>query len=162
MTSTNPRQPRAKQPRQSNRPSSDNHSDFVGSRDARRFALLTFTGRIVGETVVPPGKTLPWDALTVPSEGRTDISLAVGRGLDLIAKGPHPFRKADVILITDGGSNTNDGPALRNRAKALQATILGIAIGMPAETLEAWCDDFRGATTLSTLDPELASNLFAN
>jgi len=46
----------------------------------RPFALITFTGRIVGETIVQPGGSLPWEALTVPSEGSTNISLAVSRG----------------------------------------------------------------------------------
>jgi uncharacterized protein with von Willebrand factor type A (vWA) domain len=127
----------------------------------RPFALLTFTDRIIGETIVRPGGTLPWDALTVRSEAATDISLAVRRGLDVIAQGPAPFGKADLILITDGGSNSDEGPALRERAKALQATVLGIAIGMPEDALAPWCDDFHGATTLSTLDQDIAKSLFA-
>jgi uncharacterized protein with von Willebrand factor type A (vWA) domain len=131
------------------------------SAQRRSFGLVTFTDRIVGETLVQAGGTIGWEALNVPSEGATDISCAVGRGLDLIAQGPQPFRKADVVLITDGGSDATEGPALRERARALQTTVLGVAIGMPKEQLAPWCEDFQGATTLSTLDPQIATNLFA-
>lgn len=126
----------------------------------RPFALVTFTDRIVGETVVRPGGTLPWDAFTVPSEAATDISRAVGRGLDLIAAGPPPFRKADVVLITDGASDAAEGPALRERAKALQTTVFGVAIGNAKEVLAPWCDQLHAATTLSTLDSAIAADVF--
>jgi uncharacterized protein with von Willebrand factor type A (vWA) domain len=127
----------------------------------RPFGLITFTGRIVGETLVPVGGTLPREALTVPSEGATDISTAVARGLDIIAAGAQPFRWSDLVLITDGGSSPDAAPDLRERARALQVTVLGVAIGMPAESLAPWCDDFQGATTLTKLDNKLAASLFA-
>lgn len=133
------------------------------SAQRRGFALLTFSGRIIREDVIAPGGSLPWDALTVRPEGSTSISTAVAAGLELIAHSPAPWklRRSDIILITDGESDTAEAPRLRELAHTLNVNVLGVAIGMPADQLAPWCDDHRGATTLSTLESDLAESLFA-
>jgi Mg-chelatase subunit ChlD len=129
--------------------------------ERRPFGLVVFTDRILHEVLVPAGDALPWDAFSHASEGGTDISLAVERGLNLIASGSAPFRRSDLVLVTDGASDASRGPELRERARALQATILGIAIGMRPDRLAPWCDDFASPTTLTTLDRTLAESLVA-
>ena len=131
------------------------------AQERRPFALLTFGGGVLGETRVPPGGKLPWDALTVPSEDATDISSAVGRGLDLVAAGPPPYRRSDLILITDGGSDVAEAPALRDRARHLGVTVFGVAVGMPAEILAPWCDVTASTSTLETMEGRIVEGLFA-
>jgi hypothetical protein len=52
--------------------------------------------------------------------------------------------------------------ALRQRARALDVTVLGLAIGMSAEVLSPWCDEAHGVTDLSTIHESIAAPLFAS
>jgi hypothetical protein len=110
---------------------------------------------------VKPGQPLPHDALYVECAGGTRIASAFTRGLEIIRAGPGTMRKADLVLITDGEDDGGDPAALRAEAHAMNASILGLAIGFPASHLSTWCDEAHGITDLSTVEPNIAGTLFA-
>ena len=104
---------------------------------------------------------LPEQALLVGCAGGTDIALALARGLEIIRTNPGAIRKADVVLVTDGGSDASAAPALRDAARELGVTILGLGIGVSPEWLEPWCDDVEVISDLTTIDDAAAAKLFA-
>jgi uncharacterized protein with von Willebrand factor type A (vWA) domain len=128
--------------------------------ERRSFALVDFNYANVFEATVTPGEKLPSDALFIHCGGGTDIAGAVARGLDLRAS-DRVLRKADIVLITDGGSDVDRAGELRERARAQNVSILGLAIGMPAEVLAPWCDQAFDVTNLSTVDERVSAALFA-
>jgi uncharacterized protein with von Willebrand factor type A (vWA) domain len=128
--------------------------------ERRRAALVDFNGSPVYEASLVPGGKLPTEALFISCAGGTDIGRAVTRGLDLCAT-EATLRKADIVLVTDGGSGTDEAPALRARARAQNVTLLGLAIGMDKDVLSPWCDEAHGVTDLSTVETGLAEALFA-
>jgi uncharacterized protein with von Willebrand factor type A (vWA) domain len=130
-------------------------------RERRTFALLGFDARVKFEAVVKPTDALPEDGLFVSCCGGTEIAAAVGRGLDIIRTHPGVLRKADVVLVTDGGSDASAAGALRESAAALGVTILGLGIGVEREWLLPWCDEVHAIGDLSTVDEASATALFA-
>jgi uncharacterized protein with von Willebrand factor type A (vWA) domain len=129
--------------------------------ERRTFALVAFNGGITYEATIRPTERLPQEALFVTCTGGTRIATAVDRGLQLVAAGA-ALRKADLVLITDGRDDAiEDAPALRARARALNASILGLAIDSPAEQLDVWCDHAYGITDLSTVNTDAANALFS-
>ncbi|WP_242352708.1 MULTISPECIES: VWA domain-containing protein [unclassified Anaeromyxobacter] len=130
-------------------------------RERRTFALLGFDARVKFEAVVKPSEALPDDGLFVSCAGGTEIAAAVGRGLEIIRTHPGALRKADLVLVTDGGSDASTAGALRESAAALGVTILGLGIGVEREWLVPWCDEVHAVTDLSTVDDSSASALFA-
>jgi hypothetical protein len=94
--------------------------------------------------------------------GGTDIANVIDRGLNIIADNPGAMRKADVVLITDGGSSTDRAALLRTRANELGVTILGFGIGVEPNSLHPWCDEAHGVLDLDRLDDKAAESLFTN
>ena len=129
--------------------------------EGRCFALIDFNYGVSYVAVVRPGDALPHDALFQACSGGTNIAAAVGRGLELIRTADSSMRKADLVLITDGGSDASSAAELRELARARQVSILGLAIGMGADVLRPWCDEAHGVLDLSTVDPHIAKALFA-
>jgi Mg-chelatase subunit ChlD len=127
--------------------------------ERRRAALVDFNGSPIYEASLPPGGTLPTGALFVQCAGGTSIAAALQRGLDLCATDA-ALRKADIVLVTDGGSDATEAPVLRARAKGQNVTILGLAIGLEKDVLSAWCDEAHGVTDLSTVETGIADALF--
>jgi uncharacterized protein with von Willebrand factor type A (vWA) domain len=130
-------------------------------RERRTFALLGFDARVKFEAVVKPSEALPEDGLFVSCAGGTEIAAAVGRGLEIIRTHPGALRKADLVLVTDGGSDASAAGALRESAAALGVTILGLGIGVEREWLVPWCDEVHAVTDLSTVADASATALFA-
>lgn len=130
--------------------------------ERRPFALLNFTYGVTYEVYVPPGQPLPHDALFQSCGGGTDINAAVTRGLDLITSSSNPLRKADLVLITDGGSDSEAAARFRERARANHVASLGLAIGTPTEVLAPWCDQAHAVLNLDTVDPHIATALFSD
>jgi Mg-chelatase subunit ChlD len=128
--------------------------------ERRTFALLGFDGSVKYEATVVPGEALPEDGLFVSCAGGTDIGNALSRALELIQQRPGPLRKADVVLVTDGGSDTSAAAALRARAAELGVTVVGLGIGVEREWLTPWCDQVRTVTDLRTVDEATAAALF--
>jgi uncharacterized protein with von Willebrand factor type A (vWA) domain len=133
----------------------------VVQRQRRPFALLAFESLVRFETVVDPGGTLPEEALFVGCGGGADIGCAVRRALDIIAERPGVMRKADVVLITDGWSDTDAGPPLRERARELGVTMLGAGIAVGADVPAPWCDQAVAMERLDMLDEKAADQLLA-
>jgi len=129
--------------------------------ERRRASIVDFNGAPIYEASVRPGEKLPHEALFIECAGGTDIARAMERGLELQAT-DGALRKADIVLITDGGSEIEEAPSLRKKAKAQNVTILGLAIGMAKEVLSPWCDEAHGVTDLATIEPGIADALFAS
>lgn len=116
--------------------------------------------RVKFETVVRPGEPLPEAALFTGCAGGTEIADAVHRGLELIRQNQGQLKKADLVLVTDGGSDTQMAPKLRNQAVELGVNILGLGIGVEREWLEPWCEQFQVITDLTSIDDASAERLF--
>ena len=102
----------------------------------------------------------PRRAARALSSGRTPFSW-LARGLELIAGNQGVLKKADVVLVTDGGSDAQMAPKLREQASAMNVTILGLGIGVEREWLAPWCDDIQVVTDLNHIDDTSAEMLFA-
>ena len=70
------------------------------------------------------------------------------------------MRKADVVLITDGESETQDAPVIKQMAGELGVTILGVGIGVTADSLNPWCDEAHAVSCLDTVDDAAGEALF--
>ena len=132
----------------------------LAQAEKRPFALLCFDGAIKHESIVMPGQALPEAGLFVACEGRTSIDAAVRRGLEIIEERPGALRKADIVLITDGGSSSDTAQELRDRAGKLGVTILGVAIDVDAGALGPWCDEVLAANDMTRVDDKTADALF--
>lgn len=126
----------------------------IAQRERRDFALLCFNGAVCFEALVHPGDRLPEAGLFVPCDGGTSIADAIERGLELIAAHPGSLRRADLVLITDGSSDTTQAGELRGRATALGVNILGLGIGVAPDTLLPWCTEVQLVRGLESLDDE--------
>jgi uncharacterized protein with von Willebrand factor type A (vWA) domain len=130
-------------------------------RERRTFALVCFDARAKFEVVVKPGEPLPEKALFVSCAGGTEIAVAVARGLELIGSNQGKLKKADLVLVTDGGSDTASAAALREAARKLGVTSLGLGVGVEREWLQPWCDDVHVVQDLNIIDDASAEMLFA-
>jgi len=74
---------------------------------------------------------------------------------------PGALKRADIVLVTDGGSDPSSAATVRGEAAALGATILGLGIGVEREWLVPWCDEVHAVADLSTVDDTSAAALFA-
>ena len=129
-------------------------------RERRPFALVSFDYRVKFEAVVKPGEPLPEAALFTSCCGGTEIADAVARGLDIIKTNQGQLKKADLVLVTDGGSDAQMAPKLREQAVELGVTILGLGIGVEREWLAPWCDDIQVIQDLSSVNDASAERLF--
>jgi uncharacterized protein with von Willebrand factor type A (vWA) domain len=131
----------------------------IAQAERRTFGLVTFNGDVNFSAVVRPCDALPGAALAVSCSGGTDISKAIGASLDII-KGGDIIRDADVVLITDGASDTMVADLVRARAHELDVTILGIGIGVEEAALTPWCDEIEIVTTTESLSDSTSDALF--
>jgi len=132
----------------------------VAQHEKRPFALLCFDGAVKHESIVVPGAALPEAALFVPADGGTNIDNVVRRSLEIIEQRPGALREADIVLITDGGSDPAGAAELRERAAKLGVTVLGVAIDVDPSRLEPWCDEVIAAHDMSRVDDSAADALF--
>ena len=132
----------------------------VAHAEKRPFALLGFDGAVRHESIVLPGESLPEAGLFVPCDGGTNIDAVIRRGLELIEQHPGALRKADIVLVTDGGSNSENAYELRDRAAKLGISILGVAIDVDPERLSPWADTIIAANDMARIDDKSAEVLF--
>lgn len=132
----------------------------MAQRERRPFVLLGFDGTVKFEAIVEPGEVLPADGLFVACDGGTDIDGVVSRGLDIVEHHPGALRKADMVLITDGQSPSDKAHELRQRAAALEMTIVGIGIGIAPASLTPWCNEVHGVLDLGRIDQKTSDLLF--
>ncbi len=144
-------------------PTHDDHGSDTdhAQRERRMYALLGFDYRVKFEALVKPGEPLPEEGLFVGCAGGTEISAALTRGLEITRGHPGALRKADLVLVTDGGSDPSAAPKVREEAAELGVTILGLGIGVEQEWLLPWCDEVQAVSNLSTVDDAIAAPLFA-
>jgi uncharacterized protein with von Willebrand factor type A (vWA) domain len=132
----------------------------VAQHEKRPFALLCFDGAVKHESIVVPGAALPEAALFIAADGGTNIDNVVRRGLEIIGQRPGALREADIVLITDGGSDTAGAAELRERAAKLGVSVLGVAIDVDPGRLAPWCDEVIAAHDMSRVDDRAADALF--
>lgn len=133
----------------------------VATRQRRAFALLAFDGAVKHEARVEVGGQLPEDALFVNCSGGTNITGVLARALSIINDSNGALKKADVVLITDGESEQQDAPVIRQLAAQLGVTIIGLGIGVEAESLKAWCDEAHAIRHLDTVEEAAAEAVFS-
>ena len=131
-------------------------------RERRMYALLGFDSGVKFEAVVRPGEPIPEEGLFVSCGGGTEIGVALKRGLEIIRGHPGALKKADIVLVTDGGSDPTSAPTVRGEAAALGVTILGLGIGVEREWLAPWCDHVQSVTDLANIDEASATKLFSS
>lgn len=131
-------------------------------RDGRVFAMISFDTVILYEAIVKKGEKLPEKVLDIDCRGGTDIDVAFARALQIIVENPGQLAKADIVMITDGGSHQGRTKELRELAKKHGVQSFGVAIGVNAECLKPWCDNVETVTDISRIDDKLATKLFAN
>lgn len=132
----------------------------VAHRQRRPFALLCFDGEVKHEARVGIGEPLPEDSLFVQASGGTNITGVLARALTIVQESGGAMKKADVVLITDGESETQDAPVVRQLAEVLGVTILGFGIGVELAVLKPWCDEVTAIHRLDTVDEATAEALF--
>src|SRR6266536_2943612 len=93
-------------------------------RERRMYARLGFDSHVKFEAVVKPGDALPEGGLFVGCCGGTEIGVALTHGLEIIRTHPGALKKADLVLVTDGGSDPTSALAVRAAAAALGVTVL--------------------------------------
>lgn len=132
----------------------------VAQRQKRRFAMVAFDHGIKSTHIVDPGGSLPEEALFTSCAGGTDIHAAVAHSLTVVESTEHKLRTADVVLITDGGSDVSCAPAYRTKAAQLGVTSLGFGIGVLPATLAPWCDEAQAVSDLTNVDDRAAEVMF--
>lgn len=132
----------------------------VAQRQRRTFALLAFESLVRDEQVVTPGGALREQALFTATGGGTEIGLALRRGLEFISEHPGVLKKADVVLVTDGMSETFAAEKLREQARSMGVTILGVGINVASDALAAWADQAVSVDRLDTVDDKTAERIF--
>ncbi len=132
----------------------------VAQRQRRPFALVAFDSEVKREDVVEVGGRLPEETLFTACSGGTNITGVLSRALSIIQTSTSGMKAADVVLITDGESETQDAPVIRQLAEQLRVTILGVGIGVSAESLKPWCDEAHAISRLDTVDEVAAEALF--
>jgi hypothetical protein len=81
--------------------------------------------------------------------------------LELIRENQGQLKKADLVLVTHGGSDTATAAKIRADALAMGVTTLGLGIGVEREWLVPWCDDVQVVQDLNTITDTSAEKLFA-
>jgi uncharacterized protein with von Willebrand factor type A (vWA) domain len=124
----------------------------IAQREKRTFGLVAFNDGVPYSAVVRPGEKLPWDALFVPCHGGTDIHNALGHALEQVAANQNKtLRRSDIVLITDGESDTSLANTIREKAKELDVSILGVGIGVDDRCLRPWCDLVHAVVNMEQL-----------
>ena len=132
----------------------------VAQRQKRPFALLAFDEQVKRQDAVEVGGQLPEETLFTSCGGGTNITGVLARALSVIQDSNGAMRKADVVLITDGESETQDAPVIKQMAAQMGVTILGFGIGVDPQALKPWCDEAHAISRLDTVDESTAEALF--
>lgn len=125
----------------------------LGHRDKRPTYIIGFTTSVVGVWEFSD-RTIDLEALTdfasTAPRGQTDITVGIARAEQVIAK-HHDFRKADVVLLTDGADKlAPDDIAIRDRLRERGVQIHGVTIGLhETHYTNEMCDTTIAVTDLS-------------
>ena len=118
----------------------------IARHERRAFGVCLFNAGLGLTYMAPsPEKSNPMELLDIllrrPSgdtEFAPPLDWAAGRIGD--AKNERTFKRADIVLVTDGEASSGEAPRLRKRFEALGARVFGIGIGVRGDGLNAWCD----------------------
>ena len=128
-------------------------------REHRTFVFLGFSDSVHTRAVVPPGRPIPEKVLFAPLQGGTNVECALDLALGAV-ESRSVMSRADIILVTDGESSTQNAESIRERALSKDVRIFGIGIGVPKENLEPWCNEVHVVTDLSRMDDETQAMFF--
>lgn len=134
----------------------------IAHRAHRDFILLGFNDEIPQRVVVRRGRPMPENALLFPCSGGTDVTKVLDLALQAVET-RDIMKRADIIVVTDGESDTSRAKWIRKRAEAKDVSITGIGIGVKKRTLKPWCGNLVHsveATSLDEVDDEAATVLF--
>ena len=121
--------------------------------------MLGFSDEVFQRVVVRVGRPLPEKELFVACRGGTDVTNVLDLALNAVET-RDVMKRADIIVITDGESDTSKAGWIRARAKAKDVRITGIGIGVKKRSLKPWCDEVHCVTDLNGIDEEGAVVLF--
>lgn len=116
----------------------------IAKRQKRSFALLHFSRSVGCRLIWDRGPNPPeWDkvieAMEYFSGGGTDFEPVLKEALQIIEK--EGFKKADVVMVTDGAASTDFAKTYRRKAEAKEVTTYGVLIGGYGEgALGEFCD----------------------
>ncbi|MEW5848037.1 MAG: VWA domain-containing protein [Myxococcota bacterium] len=132
----------------------------VAQTEKRVFGLVAFNDRIPFSVVVRPGEVMPWDALFVRCHGGTDIHNALTHSLDMVLEQQAGvLRHSDIVLVTDGESDSSAASMVKDRARAADVSILGIGIGVHERALSPWCNLVHAVVDMKNLPDATARAL---
>lgn len=132
----------------------------VAQRQRRPFALVAFDGDVKRQDIVEVGGQLPEETLFTACTGGTNITGVLARALSIIQESNGAMKRSDVVLLTDGESETQDAPVIRHMAEQMGVTVLGFGIGVEPSALKPWCDEVTAISRLDTVDDSAAEALF--
>lgn len=132
----------------------------IAKKQKRVFGLINFDHAIKFEITCDLDDPLPERGLFEVAYGGTDNDLAIDRALQIVEQHPGELRKADIILIGDGGSYAHRAEALKKKADDLGVTIFGIAIEVAPSYFDPWCHITRRVDTIETVDNKTADTIF--
>jgi uncharacterized protein with von Willebrand factor type A (vWA) domain len=148
----------------------------IAARQNRSFAYIHFDARVsrVDEVTTPKSVTIQQleELVSYFTGGGTDIGRALEHCLGMLkgdaskreATGTKPWKRADVILVTDGvdGSFTKQEAAIK-AIKAMGGHVYGVFIGTPPGALGGLCDEVVEITgaELRSGDPRHLGEMFA-
>ena len=101
--------------RETHRAMAPRYRAWIAQRERRTFALLGFDCCVKLEAVVQPGDGLPEEALFTGRRRDGDQPRAATRRSH--PRAPVHFRNMDIVLITDGGSDTSSALRIRDAAR---------------------------------------------
>lgn len=116
----------------------------IARHERRAFGVCLFNGGIVETFMAPkPHEVSPIELLDVLSrepDGGTRFAPPVTWALDIIesARESGKFKRADLVMITDGEASRDGASELRERADELGAVVFGIEI-QSRGALASWC-----------------------
>lgn len=141
----------------------------MANRQRRTFILLGFDHNVFQKVVVRAGNPLPKEQLMVAPRGGTNIFKVLDLAVYAVETSKL-MKRADIILITDGESDETKAAEIREMAKKLDVSILGVAVQSKDDDedsdvdgdvlLDAWCDEWFSAHDVNNLDDATATALF--
>ncbi len=117
----------------------------IARRQKRAYAVIHFDTRVRCSLIWEKGPNPPeWDKIVEVMEffsgGGTNFEPPLKKALDLLES--DQFKKADVILVTDGAAGTDFADEYRRRAALKEATTYGVEIGGYGDrsAMDSFCD----------------------
>ena len=130
----------------------------IARKQHRAFAIVHFDTKVHYKFLCQKNQEPDWTevmkAMEFFSGGGTNFQPALEVALNII--GQDLFKKADVILVTDGDASDDWSETYKRRAKEKDVTTYGIQIGPDIDNaLKAYCDKQFAVSELDTDSPAI-------